>query len=140
MWSKDFSRTIDYLETREDIDANNIAFLGLSWWGITGGVIPAVEKRIKTVVLTVGGLALQHSLPEADQVNYLPRIKQPFLMLNGKYDFFFPYESSQIPMYNLLGTASTDKKHIISETTHFFPREEFIKETLTWLDKYLGEK
>ena len=140
MWTKDYRRTIDYLETREDIDTDNIAFMGLSWGGITGGVIPAVEKRIKTVVLSVGGLTLQASLPEADQVNYLPRIKQPFLMLNGRYDFFFPYESSQVPMYDLLGTDPADKKHIISETTHFFPREEFIKETLAWMDKYLNEK
>lgn len=139
MWTKDFRRTIDYLETRADIDTDMIAFLGISWGGITGAIIPAVEKRIKTVVLNVGGLALQPSLPEVDQVNYLPRIRQPFLMLNGKYDFFFPYESSQLPMFDLLGTPSADKKHIISETTHMFPREQFIKETLTWLDKYLGK-
>jgi hypothetical protein len=43
-------------------------------------------------------------------------------------------------MYDLLGTDPADKKHIISETTHFFPREEFIKETLAWMDKYLNEK
>ncbi len=139
MWTKDFMRTIDYLETREDMDAEKIAFYGISWGGITGGLIPAVDKRIKTIVLAVGGLSLQSSLPEVDQLNYLPRIKQPFLMMSGKYDFFFPYEFSQKPMLNLLGTPPEHKKHILSETTHFFPQHELIKETLGWLDIYLGE-
>jgi len=139
MWTKDFMRTIDYLETREDMDTDKIAFYGISWGGITGGLIPAVDKRVKTIVLSVGGLALQPSLPEVDQLNYLPRIEQPFIMMSGKYDFFFPYEFSQLPMLNLLGTPPEHKEHVLSETTHFFPQHELIKETLGWLDKYLGE-
>jgi len=39
--------------------------------GIHGGIIPAVEKRIKVVVLNVGGMAMERALPEADQINYL---------------------------------------------------------------------
>ena len=138
MWTKDFSRTIDYLEVREDLDVDNIAFFGMSWGGITGGVIPAVEKRIKTVILTVGGLTQQTSLPEVDQLNYLPRIKQPFLMLNGKYDYFFPYESSQVPMFQMLGTPPANKKHIISETTHFFHGKliELRNVVMTFLDQH----
>jgi dienelactone hydrolase len=31
MWAKDLSRTIDYLETRDDLDAARTAYLGLSW-------------------------------------------------------------------------------------------------------------
>ena len=46
------------------------------------------------VVLNVGGMAMQKALPEADQINYLPRVTQPVLMLNGTYDMFFPVETA----------------------------------------------
>jgi hypothetical protein len=39
-------------------------------------------------VLVLGGLDFQRSLPEADVINFLPHVKQPTLMLNGRYDFF----------------------------------------------------
>src|SRR5204863_5131694 len=66
MWRKDIGRTIDYLETRNDIQADKIGFLGWSWGGFMGGIYPAIEKRIKAVVLNVGGLEMHKALPEAD--------------------------------------------------------------------------
>jgi len=81
---------------------------------------------------------MNKSLPEADQLNYLPRVKQPVLMLNGKYDMFCPLETSQMPMYNFLGTPKEDKKILIYESGHLVPKIEFVKETLQWFDKYLG--
>ncbi len=59
-------------------------------------------------------------------------------MLNGKYDFFFPYETSQFPFYELLGTPKEHKKMFVYEGGHTVPRTEQIKETLAWLDQYLG--
>ncbi|MBI1342029.1 MAG: SUMF1/EgtB/PvdO family nonheme iron enzyme [Terrimonas sp.] len=138
MWGKEFGRTIDYLETRTDIQADKIGYLGWSWGGYMGGIIPAVEKRIKAVVLNVGGMVMNKSLPEADQLNYLPRVTQPILMLNGKHDMFFPVASSQNPMFDLLGTPVADKKRIIYESGHLVPRLDFVKETLAWYDQYLG--
>jgi len=139
MWRKDIGRTIDYLETRKDIKSDKIAYLGWSWGGFMGGIMPAVEKRIKVVILNVGGMEMHHALPEADQINFIPRITQPVLMLNGKHDMFFPVETSQKPMFDLLGTSKKDKKIFIYESGHLVPRTEFVKETLTWLDQYLGE-
>lgn len=139
MWRKDIGRTIDYLETRTDIKADKIGFLGWSWGGFMGGIIPAVEKRIKAVVLNVGGMEMNKALPEVDQLNYLPRVTQPILMLNGKHDMFFPLETSQKPMFDLLGTSKQDKKIIIYESGHLVPRTEFVKETLFWFDQYLGK-
>lgn len=138
MWRKDIGRTIDYLETRPDIKADKIAFLGWSWGGFLGGIYPAIEKRIKAVVLNVGGMEMHKALPEADQLNFLPRVKQPVLMLNGKHDMYFPVETSQKPMFDLLGTPKQDKKIIIYESGHLVPRTDFVKETLFWYDKYLG--
>lgn len=59
-------------------------------------------------------------------------------MLNGKYDPIFPLETSQMPMYNLLGTSDKDKKIKIYDTGHLVPRIDLVKETLDWYDKYLG--
>jgi dienelactone hydrolase len=138
MWAKDLGRTIDYLETRKDILADRCGYLGWSWGGFNGGIMPAVEKRFRAVVLNVGGMEMERALPEVDQINFLPRVKQPILMLNGKYDMFFPIETSQKPMFAFLGTSPEDKKSIIYETGHLVPRTDFMRETLNWYDKYLG--
>jgi DNA-binding winged helix-turn-helix (wHTH) protein/pimeloyl-ACP methyl ester carboxylesterase len=138
MWAKDLSRTIDYLETRKDMRADQVAYLGVSWGGSLGAIMPAVEKRIRVVVLNVGGMRMEQALPEADQINYLPRVTQPVLMLNGEHDNYFPIETAQKPLYRLLGTPLADKKMIIYPSGHLVPRVEFMKETLAWLDEYLG--
>ena len=138
MWRKDIGRTLDYLETRKDIQSDKIGFLGWSWGGYMGGIMPALENRIKAVVLNVGGMVMQKSLPEADQLNFLPRVTQPVLMLNGKHDMFFPVETSQKPMFEFLGTSADKKKMIVYESGHLVPRTDFVRETLSWFDLYLG--
>jgi cephalosporin-C deacetylase-like acetyl esterase len=137
---KDFKRSIDYLESRKDIDSKRLAFYGLSWGGAMGNIIPAVEERLGASILVVGGLDDEvKARPEADEINYVTRVKVPTLMLNGKYDVHaFPYDTAVKPMYDLLGTAKEDKRLALFETDHFIPRKELIKETLNWLDKYLG--
>jgi serine/threonine protein kinase/dienelactone hydrolase len=134
---KDFKRCIDYLETRQDIDSNKLAYHGMSWGGQLGAIIPAVEERLKASVLVSGGF-LGVARPEADQINYVTRVKTPTLMLNGKYDTIFPYETSIKPLFDLLGTPDEHKELKLYETDHIPPRNEFIKETLAWLDRYLG--
>jgi len=138
MWSKDMGRTLDYLETRPDIAHDKFAYLGISWGGQMGAILPAVEPRIKAIVLIVGGFNLQKALPEAEPINFAPRITAPMLMLNGKYDFYYPTETSQLPMFRFLGAAPEHKRRVVYDTGHSIPRNELIKETLDWLDKYLG--
>jgi len=103
-----------------------------------GAIMPAIEERIKVAILYVAGLDHTKAFPEADQINFLPRVTVPVLMLNGQYDFYFPVESSQKPMFDLLGTPPEHKRHFIYPSSHFAPRTELIKETLSWLDKYFG--
>ena len=134
---KDFSRSIDYLQSRTDIDGQKLAYMGMSWGGNMGAIIPAVEDRIGVSVLIAGGL-MGIGRPEVYDCNYAGRIRIPTLMLNGKYDGILPPELSQRPMFELLGTPAEDKKYLLYETDHIPPRIEFIKETLAWLDKYLG--
>lgn len=139
MWRKDVGRTFDYLETRTDIQSDKFGFLGWSWGGYMGTILPALEDRIQVVVLNVGGMVMQHALPEADQINFLPRVTQPVLMLNGQYDMFFPVETSQKPMFALLGTPADKKKMIVYSSGHLVPKTDFVKESLFWFDTYLGE-
>ena len=138
MWVKDYRRTLDYLSTRGDIDTTKFAYFGFSWGGYMGGIIPAVEPRIKASMLYVAGLTMERARPEVDPLNYLPHIKSPVLMLNGKYDFFFPSETAQKPFFQLLGTPAADKRWILYEGGHDVPRTDLIRESLAWLDKYLG--
>jgi len=137
-WAKDMRRSIDYLETRPDIDTARVAYFGASWGGYLGGLMPAVEPRFKAVVLLVAGLEMQRGLPEVEPINFLPRIRIPVLMLNGQYDHYFPVETAQRPFFRLLGTPPDRKRQVISEGGHFVPRTTLVKETLDWLDRYLG--
>lgn len=138
-WIQDFNRSIDYLETRKDILHNNYGFYGLSWGSAMSPVVCAVENRIKAAVLNVGGLMMGKTMPEVDPINFLPRVKIPVLMLNGKNDTFFPIETSQKPMFRLLGTKAADKKMISYEGGHIVPQLELMREAPAWFDKYLGQ-
>jgi dienelactone hydrolase len=132
---KDFRRTVDYLETRTDIDSGKLAFYGMSWGGWLGSMIPAVEERFAASVLVAGGLG-RPALPEAYTVNYVTRIRTPTLMLNGKYDNTI--DERIRPGFDLLGTPADHKRIILYDTDHIPPMKEVIKETLAWLDRYLG--
>jgi serine/threonine protein kinase/dienelactone hydrolase len=139
-WAKDLGRSIDYLETRNDIDARRVAYLGFSAGAAQGLILPTVEKRIKTAILSSGGFQLTVKyLPEADPFNFVPHLTIPVLMINGRYDYAFPLESSQRPLFSFLGTPAKDKRHLVYEGGHgIFPRPDAVRETLNWLDKYLG--
>ncbi len=137
-WVKDVRRTLDYLETRHDIDSDRFAFYGMSWGGMYGAIIPAVENRLKVNILAPGALRSWRTRPEADQINYVTRVTIPTLMLNGRYDARMPLETSIQPLYDLLGTSPEHKVLKLYDTDHIPPRSEYIKEILAWLDKYLG--
>jgi hypothetical protein len=51
-------------------------------------------------------------------------------MINGKFDFFFPTETSQKPFYDLLGTPEEHKRYVVCTGSHAVPRRELIKEIL----------
>ena len=137
-YSKDLGRSLDYLETRSDLDRQRLAYYGVSDGAWLGPVMLALESRFRAAVLLSGGFDTQPRPPEIEAINFAPRVKVPVLMLNGRYDFVFPLESSQVPMFQLLGTPQQDKRHILFESGHVPPRNSVIKETLDWLDHYLG--
>ena len=137
-WGMDMSRAIDVLEQRPECDVTRLAYLGTSWGGAMGPIMVAVEPRFDAAVLYVAGMLFQRSRPEVDAIHYAPRVRVPTLMLNGKYDHFFPVETSQQPLFELLGTPADRKRYVLEEGGHFVPRELLIAETLAWLDRWLA--
>jgi serine/threonine protein kinase/dienelactone hydrolase len=138
---KDLGRSLDYLQTRADIDQDKLAYLGVSM-GSAEGIIYAtlLQDRLKAVVFLDGGFFLGQPRPGRDQVDFAPRLKKPVLMVNGRYDFTFSLEKAQNPLFRMLGTPETEKRHIVRETPHDVTeqRAELVKDVLGWLDKYLG--
>ena len=138
---KDLSRCIDYLETREDINSTKIAFYGMCWGATLGPIMLAVEDRLDTGIFVVGGLP-PIDLPRSwDVALYAQRVKAPVLMVNGREDVLLPLNSTQIPLYELLGTAKEHKAHKLYPGGHgmyglFY--EQIRGDVLGWLDRYLG--
>jgi len=138
-WSKDVQRSIDYLETRPEIDVMKLAFYGISYSSAYSPTLLAPEPRFKAAVLVSGGVPPPIAA-EVDPWNYAPRVKMPVLMLNGRDDFIFPVETAQIPLLRALGTPDKEKQHILFDGGHvnLQTRMDLIGEILRWLDKYLG--
>jgi eukaryotic-like serine/threonine-protein kinase len=136
-WSRDLGRAIDYLETRPDIDRARLAFYGVSAGADAGVILTALEPRLKTAVLQGTGLGPEVA-PEIDLRNYAPRVRIPTLMLNGRYDFEAPFETSQRPLFDLLGAPAAQKRQRVFETGHALPIADVAGEILLWLDRYLG--
>ena len=140
-WYKDAARSLDYLETRGDIDSSRLAYLGVSM-GAADGIIfsTLLQDRLKTTVLLDGGYFLGPPPPGGDQADFAPRMKKPVLMVNGRYDFTFPVDKAQDPLFRMLGTPVDEKKHVVLDTPHDVTeqRGELVKVVLGWLDQYLG--
>ena len=137
-WSKDLGRTIDYLETRNDIDVSKLAYLGVSLGAAMSPRLIAVEPRFKAALLFSVG-TFEKVPPEVDAWNFAPRVKIPVLMLNGKDDFRFPLEASQQPLFLALGTPVKDKRLVKYDGGHdTVTRVDAVKEALDFLDRYLA--
>ncbi len=59
-----------------------------------------------------GGFYPDMTVPLIDQVNFITRMPQPILMLNGKYDYLVP-ENLVFPFYEQLGMPAEHKKLIL---------------------------
>jgi dienelactone hydrolase len=138
-WSRDLGRTIDYLQSRQDIDAGRLGFYAISWGASQTPRLLAVETRLKAAALLSGGLKTIEP-PEADVWNFAPRYRVPTLMVNGREDFSYPYETNQKLLFDALGTPAADKKLVVYEGGHRNPvtRPDLLGEILAWFDRYLG--
>ena len=140
---QDLARSIDYLESREDMDLEKLTYLGESRGAWTGPLWVALEDRIRLAVLVDGGCWIWEGgpMPSADPMRFAARVEVPTLMLNGLYDAIFPYDISQEPLFECLGTPAEHKVHKTYPAGHGISgasREQKQRDVLEWLDKYLG--
>jgi tRNA A-37 threonylcarbamoyl transferase component Bud32/predicted esterase len=144
-WAKDLGRTLDYLETRADVDRTRIAYYGLSAGAVTGPVLVATEPRIRAMVLVAGSLsASMRAGPqsivfpqEVRNINYAPRVSIPVLMVNGRDDYLAGVAQQQ-RLFELFATPPAAKRHAVLEGGHVPPRKLVAREILDWLDAHLG--
>ena len=134
---KDFRRTIDYLETRSDINTKRVGFLGYSFGALLAPILLANEPRIHAAVLVSGGIRPSLAPPHVDQVSFAPRVRIPVLMLNGRYDSLFT-EPAQQQLFRLFGTPAEHKRYIVVDAPHTIPTEYINRELPLWFDRYLG--
>ncbi|HEY3838099.1 MAG TPA: protein kinase, partial [Bryobacteraceae bacterium] len=140
-WYKDVARSMDYLDTRPDIDHGKIGYLGVSMGSAAGVIITSLlQDRLKTAIFLDGGYFLGTPPPGGDQADFAPRLKIPVLMVNGRYDYTFPLDKAQNPLFQMLGTPADQKSHVVLDTPHDVTEQRtiLVKTTLDWLDRYLG--
>ena len=144
-WVSELRRSVDYLQTRDDIDPERIGYQGISYGTVWAPMFLALEPRLRIGLLIAGGFGVmqfgpESYPPEVDTFHHTPRVTVPVLMLNGRHDPIFPYETSQLPMYHAFGTPEADKRHATFPAGHSSSgwRNELIRESLDWLDRYFG--
>jgi len=134
-WISDTQKTFDYIASRQDLDIDNVFYLGMSYGALFNTHNLLFEDRYKGALLYVGGNFPTYP-PMADGINHMPRINTPFLMLNGEDDYLVP-KSAAMLFYNSAGTPKEDKKIIFYNSGHWpLPRNQMIKESLSFIEKY----
>lgn len=157
----DWRRGIDYLQTRPEIDMDRLALVGASMGGILGGVLTALDERIKAAGLLVAGgdwgsLIMKSQIPQAvkirqlvpnlteesvsqlmdpvDPLHFIGRISpRPLLMQNGKKDTIVIPECSQ----RLFEAAKDPKEIDWYESNHDIPVVQVLPRLVAWLKKNL---
>jgi len=138
MWSKEIGRSIDYLETRRDIDHARIAYYGFSTGAVLGPIFTALEPRFTASILLGGGVGGTPQPPDIEPVNFAPRVRVPTLMVAGRQDFARPVETLQRPVFDLLGPPPDQKRLALIDGGHIPRLQDIIREILDWLDRCLG--
>jgi cephalosporin-C deacetylase-like acetyl esterase len=151
----DNRRALDYLQTREDLDAERTVVMGVSMGGMLGGVLAGVDERVDAAALIVAGgswsvLAATSEHPSAvrlreagltgeaiarmtyvmDPANFVGHVApRPLLMVNGLGDRIIPRECAVA-----LHEAASDPREIIwFEGGHVNVPPDTIQTIVQWL-------
>ena len=125
----EYRRVIDYLETRNEIDANKLGAIGYSLGSVVTMILTGVDDRIKTCVVCAN--AIMRSLDFLPPEEHLTGIasqtfassidEQSFLMLAARNDDFNCTVEYAKQLFNLVG--SKEKKLIFYDSGHKLPKE-----------------
>lgn len=138
----EIGRVIDFLESSADFDGARVGLIALSHGATLAAYNLATEKRIDAAVLYSVGLAMPNPVfanPQNDPNVYWARVTQPTLIINGRYDPLRPHHFVLEPLLDLLATPPESKKGLLYDSSHWpLPRHRLMRDSLDWLDKYLG--
>lgn len=125
----DYSRAVDYLAARDDVDPDRIGYAGISLGAITGLTFVAHEPRVRAMASIVGGANLLGVIqfewsPETrkiaeriDPFYHVARIApRPLLLLNATHDQLVPRFFGE----SLHKAAGDHGKKVWVQTDHFF--------------------
>ncbi len=87
--AKDFFRSIDYLETRSDIDMERLGYYSLSMGAYFGPIVVSQEPRLKAAVFASGGLRFNYPA-EIQPANFAPRVLVPFWEVHFSRKWLWP--------------------------------------------------
>ena len=83
----DYSRALDYLTTRPDVDTRRLGYVGFSWGAVTGITYAAHDDRVQAITSVVGGGLLNLLGKKLDPTHNVARITpRPLLFLNATKD------------------------------------------------------
>ncbi len=149
----DYSRAVDFLLTRPEVDKNRVGYVGISWGAITGITYVAYDPRVKAMASLVGGgnflgtftnkageKAAKDGSNSSDPVFHVARIApRPLLLLNVTKDQLIPRFWSE----SLHKAAGAGSKVVWLETDHYFKnvdREAVCRSVIDFMDKGLAVK
>jgi len=157
----DIIRTVDYLESRDDVDEERIGIIGLCYGGMQTWLSGALEERLKVVVPVCGTSTYEAMINEISSyhthclLTYIPNLirygdiqdiialiaPRPLLIMNNSNDWWFPVSGLKKVgreiegVYETLG-AEDRFDHILRSTVHDIT-PEFGEEAKEWFDKWL---
>ena len=141
-WAKDLRRSIDFLETRADIDHDKLAYLGFSWGGAVAPVMLAVEGPVQGGYPDFGrSRTLEHEHKHASRGRAV-QLREPRSNSCPDAERSLRSQVSGGGLATSAFPSSRDARER-QETRHLRvgprpPRKDYIRESLDWLDKYLG--
>lgn len=144
----DLRRTIDFIQTRPEIDSNRIGYFGISLGGIIGTIFCSVDDRVKVPVIALAGgnLSLMFGVDALkddtkdffsiiDPINFVTKISpRPILMINAENDEVINPITSKL----LFRKAKEPKKIIWYPSKHRdLPIDKAYPEGVKWFQQYL---
>lgn len=151
----DLQRAVDLLVDRSEVDPNRIAFVGRSFGGLIGTQLTAVERRIKTYILSVcdGGEIIHYSGGEwfqshsADKQKRWVKAMEPiepirYIHLASPAKLFFQFglkdQSVSVENARMLYEAAPQPKTVKwYEADHELNPQAYM-DWLDWLHKTVG--
>jgi dienelactone hydrolase len=149
----DYSRAVDFLVTRPEVDKERIGYIGISWGAITGITYVAYDSRIKAMGSMVGGgnflgsyndksaeKAASEGSKSSDPIFHVARISpRPLLFINNTRDQLIAKPWAEA----LHKAAGPGSKVVWQEADHYFKgvdRVAVCESVIDFMDKSLDFK